>query len=179
MSLVEFIAQSRVFFPDTLKLSEPFVYLEVKRDGVFTSSEMTPLPARPFNHLSVLAYLAIGVVVFSSSLVAGYLVYSCYHSARRTGGSRSSLLDDSPMLVHGKFCDAELGVYKKTRNKGAVEMANLRFGRNERISESKVCQRVILYFRYSPPHCRKVLSRPLIRPIRILSLRTRALYIST
>lgn len=142
MSLPGFIAQSRVFFPDILKLSEPSVYLEVKRDGVLTSGEMTPLPARPLNHLSVLAYMAIGVVVFSSSLVAGYLVYSCYHSARRTGGTRrSSLLDDSSMLVHGMFSDAELGVYKKTGNKGAImEMANLRsFGRNERIPECKVC----------------------------------------
>ncbi len=47
----------------------------------FTSSEMTPLPAKPFNYFSVLAYLVIGV---------GYLVYICYHSARRKGGRRSS-----------------------------------------------------------------------------------------
>ena len=142
MSLPEFIAQS--------------VYLEVKRDGVFTSSEMTPLPAKPFNHLSVLAYLAIGVVVFSSSLVAGYLVYSCYHSARRKGGRRTSLLNGSPTLVHGKFYDAELGVYKKTGNKSSKgAMANLRFGYNERISESKVYSRFILYFLLLTPSFQK------------------------
>ena len=84
-------------------------------------------------------------------------------------------MDASPTLAHGKdkFYDAELGIYKKTGNKsseGAMEM-------DERIFKSKVYSRVILYFCYSLPHCRTVLSSLLIRPICTLSLRMRAMYI--
>ena len=112
--------------------------------------------------------------MFSSSLVV-VSCYSCYHSARRKGRRRSSLLDASPTLAHGKdkFYNAELGVYKKTGNKsseGAMEM-------DERISKSKVYSRVILYFCYSLPHCKKVLSSLLIRPICTRSLRTGTMYI--
>lgn len=56
--------------------------LPIKRDGVFTTSEMTPLTARPIAHLGVWAYLAIGAVVFFSVVIIGYVVFSCYDSSR-------------------------------------------------------------------------------------------------
>lgn len=64
------------------------------------TSEATPLPARPLNHLSVLSYLAIGIVVFATSLVTGYLIHSCCRSASRKeaghgAGSLSMVEDES------------------------------------------------------------------------------------
>lgn len=66
------------------------------------SSEADPLPTRPFNHLSVLAYLAIGIVVFASSVVIGYLIHSCYRSASRKDATRDAL-EKSPTIVDVEF----------------------------------------------------------------------------
>jgi hypothetical protein len=61
------------------------------------SSEAASLPTQPFNHLSVLAYLAIGIVVFASSVVTGYLIHSCYRSAGKTDATRDAL-EKSPTI---------------------------------------------------------------------------------
>jgi hypothetical protein len=65
------------------------------------TSEAAPLPARPFTHLSVLSYLAIGIVVFASSLVTGYLIHSCYRSANRKDATRRDALEKSVDVESG------------------------------------------------------------------------------
>ncbi|KDR74373.1 hypothetical protein GALMADRAFT_250252, partial [Galerina marginata CBS 339.88] len=40
------------------------------------------LEAKPFNHLSVWAYLAFAFIVLALVTVFAYLIYSCYHTAK-------------------------------------------------------------------------------------------------
>jgi hypothetical protein len=58
---------------------------------------MVPSPTRSFNPLSVLVYLAIGIVVFASSVVTGYLIHSCYRSVKRKDATRDAL-EKSPTI---------------------------------------------------------------------------------
>ena len=113
-------------------------HLKNKRDAVFMTSETVPLPPRPFNHLSVLAYLAIGIVVFASAVVAGYLIHSCYRSATRKDATRDAL-EKSPTIG-----DAESGmVYRPAigrRARGEMELKPLarEFDEESFLSDSRV-----------------------------------------
>ena len=103
--------------------------------------------------------------LFRHLRLAVFLLPLCSGSNIRSDG-RHPL---SPWVLAIKL----IGCFPETGNKsseGAMEM-------DERISKSKIYSRVILYFCYSLPHSRTVLSGLLIRPIRTLSLRTRAMYI--
>ena len=63
------------------------------------TSETTPLPAQPVNHLSVLAYLAIGIVLLATLLVTGYLIHSCYRSSsRKDAVQRTRALEKTPSI---------------------------------------------------------------------------------
>ena len=108
---------------DTLQSlkQSPHFRFKCDSDGRLTRRfELIPLPPKPFNHLSVVAYLAIGVVVLASSLVAGYLVYSCYHSARGKGVEQKTTLQNED-----NFRDAELGVYEKDEIINDLELRHI------------------------------------------------------
>jgi hypothetical protein len=93
------------------------------------TSETTPLPARSLNHLSVLSYLAIGIVVFASSLVTGYLIHSCYRSASRKEvvrggvfrGSLGSLDGEESGAVYGRASRCDRAAAEVELNPLAIE----------------------------------------------------------
>jgi len=113
---------------DTFQSLNQSPHTRFKRDGITRRFGLIPLPPKPFNHLSVVAYLAIGVVVLASSLVAGYLVYSCYHSARGKG------VEQNTTLRNEDFRDTELGIYEKDEIINDLELRRFEFQH----SESKV-----------------------------------------
>ena len=47
-----------------------------------TEPTLHALPVKAFNHLSVMAYIAFGFILFAVITVLVYMMYSCYHSAR-------------------------------------------------------------------------------------------------
>jgi hypothetical protein len=109
----------------SLALRSLTIYLH-KRDAVFMTSEAAPLPSRPLNHLSVLAYLAIGIVVFASSVVTGYLIHSCYRSATRKDATGD--FSEKSSTVVGVDAQSDRMVYRRTtgrRDLGEVGLTPL------------------------------------------------------
>ncbi|KAF9530992.1 hypothetical protein CPB83DRAFT_148531 [Crepidotus variabilis] len=103
--------------PDKFRSLRFFFSYRRKRDGMFTTTEMTPLPARSINHLSIWAYLAIGGVIFCASVITGYLVYSCYYSAKKRQPSTEEAVDDMRLrdVLKSSTAKSRLGDLEKSR----------------------------------------------------------------
>ena len=154
---------------DTFQSLNQSPHTRFKRDGITRRFGLIPLPPKPFNHLSVVAYLAIGVVVLASSLVAGYLVYSCYHSARGKG------VEQNTTLRNEDFRDTELGIYEKDEIINDLELRRLEFQH----SESKVNFQTSPHIFYAQPF---LFSVTFVHPTSLtpkFSLRTRVMWRTT
>ncbi|KAH9483130.1 hypothetical protein JR316_0005232 [Psilocybe cubensis] len=85
------------------------------------------LHARPFNHLSVWAYLAFAFIVLATTTVISYAIYSCYHSSRKKMEAGMAL----PVIPVGQnrvtWADLETSdtLVKVEHTAGVGEKANL------------------------------------------------------